>query len=306
VLGTELDVYGHRIVALPWAVVAHVPFVKGALPFRFTPYVALVAAVIVALWTARTRWPYVLPILAVAALVPAVWRDSAYGSFKPIDPQRPAFFADGLYKSCLGRDETVAIFPFGFGGNSMIWQAESDFRFKLASDGLQAPTRTGKPLNEFDADPIVYAINFGDVGLPTMDTLLAFAAEHKVDRFLALASWGYPNRTQMEKLGPTERVGGVYVAPACGKPSLQTRDLTPYVKSWQDSQGKTIGWCAGANYVEVPRGLYAVGPLRGARRASYVEGQGLTCMAPPAGYRRQGFASPDLGVPADTYPYYAP
>jgi len=30
------------------------------------------------------------------------------------------------------------------------------------------------------------------------------------------------------------------------------------------------------------------------------------CSRPPPGYTRHGFAPADLGVPADTYTYYAP
>src|SRR6201999_1398709 len=99
---------------------------------------------IVAIWTATTRGrifklPYVLPVLAVVALLPAVWR-SDYPSFHATTPQRLAFFSDGLYKSCIPRNETLVIFPFG-PGLPQLAQAETDFSFKLAEDGLQAPNQ---------------------------------------------------------------------------------------------------------------------------------------------------------------------
>ena len=115
-LGTALHVNGHRVVWLPWAAAAHVPLLNDALPFRFAVSASLAAGVMVALWTATTRGllyprPYVLPALAVAALVPAVWR-TTYPTFEPVHPARPAFFADALYKSCVPRGETLAVFPF--------------------------------------------------------------------------------------------------------------------------------------------------------------------------------------------------
>jgi hypothetical protein len=43
----------------------------------------------------------------------------------------------------------------------------------------------------------------------------------------------------------------------------------------------------------------------GAVPANYIEGVGITCDAPPAGFVRMGFADNDM-VPKDTYPYYGP
>jgi hypothetical protein len=311
VLGPDLRVYNHRLIPLPWSAVDQLPFVSGALVFRFGGYLALAAGVIVALWTATTKgWlyprPYVLPLLCVVTLVPGVWRTTIYGSFHPLHPERPAFFAADLYKGCLPRGETVAIFPFAFGGDSLVWQAESDFWFKLASDGLQAPVRTGSALNDFDADPVVHDLNFLEVGRPTADTLVAFAALHHVDRVLSSLRDGYPNGRQMEHFGPARLVGGMLVSPACGKPSLARRDLSRVVAAYRQRVGRSFGYCAGPNFILVPQEAYPTGALRNARLANYVSGSGLTCLAPPAGYKRRGFATPDMGVPAHTYPYYAP
>jgi hypothetical protein len=43
----------------------------------------------------------------------------------------------------------------------------------------------------------------------------------------------------------------------------------------------------------------------GATLAIYVQGSGLTCADPPAGYTLQGTAPDELGVPGGLYPYYA-
>lgn len=309
-LGTGLEINGRRILPLPWSAATHIPVVNNALPFRFTAYVSLAAAVIVALWTATTKGriyarPYLLPVLAVAALVPSVWRTS-YPSFSPSKPERLAFFTDGLYKTCIRHNDTVAAFPFGGAGDSLLWQAEAGFSFRMAGDGLQAPDQA---LNAFDAERVVYELNYlADVGRPTMDRLLAFAANHHVDRFLSVPSGGYPNRAQMRRFGPTQLIGGMLVAPACGQPSLTTRDLTSYVE--RDSHVKigsapNVGYCIGQNFNLLPQGLYPAGILRDAKPALVVAGVGLTCSV-PAGYKRHGFATPDMGVPANTYPFYSP
>src|SRR5262249_59611595 len=95
-----------------WAPAEHVRLLNNALPFRFATYASLAAGVMVAVWTATTRGllyprPYLLPALAVAALVPAVWR-TTYPTFDPSHPERPAFFADRLYPDCLPEGATLA------------------------------------------------------------------------------------------------------------------------------------------------------------------------------------------------------
>jgi hypothetical protein len=43
----------------------------------------------------------------------------------------------------------------------------------------------------------------------------------------------------------------------------------------------------------------------GATPANFVNGVGLTCAPPPAGYTRQGYATADMNVDAGMYPYYS-
>ena len=311
-LGTTLQVAGHRLLTLPWWLAArHLPAFDKVLPYRLAVYSSLAAAVIVALWIATTRGrifsrPYVLPVLAVAALVPAVSRAS-YPTFHPAAHERLAFFSEGLYKRCLGSNETLAIFPFG--GDSMLWQAEAGFAFRLAANGLQPFPKVGKPLSAFDSDRIVWELSFADYGRPTIERLLAFLAIHHVDRVISLPSGGYPDRAQMASFGPVELIGGVLVAPACGHASLRHRNLSRYVASYlkeSTASRPNIGYCQGPTFTEIPQGLIPAGPLQGARRAIVVAGQGLTCAAPPAGDKYRGFAPTAMSVPADTYAYYAP
>ena len=112
----------------------------------------------------------------------------------------------------------------------------------------------------------------------------------------------------MERFGRTELVGGVLpVSPACGEPSLRSRDLSAFVAKADEERrsGKTIGYCLGPDYYALPLGLTPALLIDGATPAKFVEGKGLGCSLPP-GYTRRGFATPEMGMPANTYPFYAP
>jgi hypothetical protein len=110
----------------------------------------------------------------------------------------------------------------------------------------------------------------------------------------------------MRAFGPTERIGGVLVSPACGRPSLAARDLSAFVARYEQQlrSRPNIGWCTGVNFNLLPQGLAPSGVLTGAKRAIFVEGTGLTCPPAPDGYRRRGFATEN--VPPHTYAYYVP
>jgi hypothetical protein len=126
----------------------------------------------------------VLPLLAVAALFPAVWRTS-YPAFRPSHPERVAFFADDLYGTCLPKGGGVAVFPFGNEVDTLLWQAESDFGFRLAAGGLAPVPSSGKPLTAFDAEPFVTHADLRSAR-PTFDRLLGFVAVHGVDRIVPM------------------------------------------------------------------------------------------------------------------------
>jgi hypothetical protein len=301
-LGATLMIYGHTLFALPWWNLAtHLPALNDMLPFRFAILEELAAAVIVALWTARTTGrifprPFVLPVLAAAAIVPAVWTPSA---FTPLHLEHESFFTSGLFGRCIAPNETVAVFPYTT--TSLILQAETGFRFKLAQGGLQLPG------NRFAADPILSDLETPGIIRPTVDRLLAFAGAHGVDRVVSIAADGYPTGGQMKRFGATSRLGGVIVAPGCGKPPLATRDLSRFVEEWErhPPPPRVIGWCLSGTFTNIHVG-FAPPPTPANKVAFYVQGAGLTCSPPPAGYARHGLAPAALGVRGGTYPYFTP
>jgi hypothetical protein len=304
-LGPKLTVAGAVVGPLPWRLLENVRGFEDIHTPRFGVYAGLVAAVIVALWTARTRgWftrrPLVLPILAVVTLLPAVWRP-----LPVVRPDRPAFFAARLYKRCFPAHETLLIFPFA-GDDLDVLQAETGFSFAVAG-GYLTPTPAGvRSIVSFNNDPTVGLLEYwSDRGVPSIDALRAFAARHGVDRVVSIAGDGYPTSSQLRAFGPVEEIGGVEVAPACGRPSLAGRPLPAGARRMlaQQRRGQTTRYCLDGYTYDLPAGLEPGGTIAGATRAVFVAGHGLACSAPP-GYTHHGYAPPTATVPSDTYLYY--
>jgi hypothetical protein len=222
------------------------------------------------------------------------------------DPARPAFFSAELDKSCLGQDENVAIFPWGADAN--VYQAEAGFRFRVAGGYLTPLIFGERPVIGFNEDPTVVELDYwGDRGTPSPDALRAFAARHEVDRVVSAVGGGYPTKAQMHVFGRVQELGGVYVAPACGEPSLRTAALpaSSQLVLKEQAHGATIQWCRDGYVYRLPAGLDPGGVLEGATKAVYVQGHHLRCKA-PAGYVEHGYAPTSLRVPPRTYRYYVP
>jgi hypothetical protein len=212
-LGTGLVVKGRIEAWLPWRLLANAPLFDNILPTRFSAYMALGAAVAVALWTAAGRgWlRWVLPALAVAALFP----DLTNQWYKVV-PERWAFFTAGTYKLCIPKNENVAIFPFGWRDNSTLWQAETNFWFRIP-EGYLAPR---PPKQNIDSDPLIRMLT-DTYANPTVPEMIAFIENKKVDRILTVETYPQPSPTEMHRFGPLQGSGGMLISPACGYPSMQ-------------------------------------------------------------------------------------
>ena len=213
-LGTGLVVKGHIEAWLPWRA-RRGPAARSTTSSRrvSASTSSLVAAVIVALWTAsRHGWArWVLPALAVAAIVPDVTK-----AYWTVHPERWAFFTDKTYRICFPKNENVAIFPFGFWGDSMLWQAESGFWFRMP-EGYLAPDPPDKNLK---SDPLIRMATY-TLENPTPIEIIAFAKNKKVDRIVSVKIYIHPNGHEMRHFGQVQDSGGVLVSPACGYPSMQ-------------------------------------------------------------------------------------
>jgi hypothetical protein len=303
-LGPRLGVNGTDLAPMPWTLLEKIRGFDDVHTPRIGVYAALAAAVVVALWTAWTpgrlfRRPYVLPVLSIAALAPAFWHP-----LLTLHPNRPAFFASGLYKKCIGPNETIAV----YGTDANVLQTETGFRFRIAG-GYLSPIIFGAPsVVSFNRDPTVYIIDFfGDRGIPSADGLRAFAARHRVDRFVVVPGAPFPTSDELKTFGPVQRIGGVDVAPACKSPSLTSRPLPASARRMLGLQaaGDAIRWCHDGYEYDLPAGLQPAALLAGGTKAVFVAGHGLEC-SPPDGYVPRGYASPALGVPPHAYRLYSP
>lgn len=130
-LGAHVFVDGHRTgLELPWSIAGRLPLLRFASPGRFVVYVWLAAAVAVSHWLARPtrfrlRWVY-FAIVAVS-LAPNV-AGLPWGT--PVDA--PRLLAAPELARYVPRGSTVLALPFGIAGDSMSWQVEANFRFRLA------------------------------------------------------------------------------------------------------------------------------------------------------------------------------
>jgi hypothetical protein len=216
-LGTALYVGNRRIVSLPWSLWSGWIGVEQIIPARFALYASLAAAVLVASWVARGAGGrakrYGLALLAALALIPPAW-----GAQFADHPQRWPFFTHRLYRLCIPRDQTLMVFPFGRWGDSLLWQAESGFWFRIAEGTL---AHTEEP-RDFVNDPTIHELLFDyPVKRPSMGAIRALALRRHVDRIASVVQNDpYPDGAEMETFGQVQNLGGVAVAPACGYPSL--------------------------------------------------------------------------------------
>jgi hypothetical protein len=143
-LGTELDVAGKRQLALPWTYLEDLPALDQTLTVRFSMYVALAAAVIAALWAASNATPAALRIGLLSASVVAIAPHVGLPDWHQ-QPERPAFFASGIYRDCLSPDDNVLMLPIPQQSDAMLWQAEADYSFRMADGFLSAVPPRGIP-----------------------------------------------------------------------------------------------------------------------------------------------------------------
>jgi hypothetical protein len=136
-------------IPLPWVAVARLPAFDHLLPVRFAVFIFLIVGVVtaqaLALQERRGAWArWLVAGLGVVALLPTF--GGSYWSGKATDTP---FFADGTYKRYIKRDEILLPFPL-LSGDSMVWQADSDWRFRMASGYLSAEIPP-----DFYSDPVM-------------------------------------------------------------------------------------------------------------------------------------------------------
>jgi hypothetical protein len=203
-LGIRLEVQGHDSVSLPWRLVYRLPLFNNILPVRISMFVALAAGVCVAWWASSTSVPRAaragLTALAIAAIVPSFWL-----SIWHEHPYRPAFFAQGIYKTCIKPDDKVLMLPFPNRSDAMLWQAETDFAFPMA-DGYVGPSG-------LEHVPKQHLVRRFQSRTPPTDghPLLAWARMQGVTKIIATGTGAGAWIRVLSPIERPQRIGGVYL-----------------------------------------------------------------------------------------------
>jgi hypothetical protein len=154
-LGVYLSVGSmSNLTPMPWYLGVRVPVIRDALPMRFTMYVWLAVAVVVARWLSAgkgslARWG----LIGVTALLllPATWR----GPWSHLELTAPAFFSTDLVNA-IPEGETVLIVhvdPHPKTATTadpavMFWQEQAHFRFAMPQG------HTGPQVHPITADDV--------------------------------------------------------------------------------------------------------------------------------------------------------
>jgi hypothetical protein len=179
--GPWLTVGGRRLMLMPGAFLAELPLLRNALPVWFTMYFMLGAALVAAMWLASDSASMTVKCtVALAAVLFALPRFTSAFWDTPVDT--PSFFLSGVYRDYLRPAEIVLPIPYGWRGNSLMWQAQTDMYFRMAG------AWTGPPPAEFERWPAMVAL-FNGKYLPDPELQLkAFLAAHQVTTVLVDAS----------------------------------------------------------------------------------------------------------------------
>lgn len=155
-LGPWLTIFKHPLpIPLPWWGLNQIPLLQDALPIRLTLYVSLATAVMAAVWLADTNTNWKLKLVLVVASTVFLLPNFTLMRLWRIDPKIPVFFTQGMYKHFLQRNENVLVLPMDAGGKSILWQAESNFYFRIAGGYL------GPPPPQLESNPVVRTCLYG-------------------------------------------------------------------------------------------------------------------------------------------------
>jgi hypothetical protein len=137
-LGPFLHVGGKEIIKLPWFIFTKIPLTEQALPARFMQYAFLIIALIVGIFLSSPRINTMvkyglisLSIVSIVFLIPNTY-SATYAGWWSAPVSTPAFFSQGIYKNYITKGENVLIIPYGYQGQSMLWQAETGMYFQMA------------------------------------------------------------------------------------------------------------------------------------------------------------------------------
>ncbi len=207
-LGSYLVVNGSETgFPLPWYLLAKLPALRIMMPGRFALYIWLVVALAAALWLARPagrRWRWSLFALVVVCLLPN-FAGVPWGTRVDSPPltRNPELLA-----RYVPPGRTVLALPFGIDGDSMFWQEQAGFSYRMAGGyvGIAIPSGYEPYLS------LIYALGgHAYRGNDTRDLCAFLRMTHTSAIMLREGTPGSWGRLLDPLRSPAARVGGFYV-----------------------------------------------------------------------------------------------
>jgi hypothetical protein len=180
-LGPVLQIGGHRWTPLPGYLLEETPLINIAGSARFMMFAFLIIAIITAQWFASSdaslRRKWIVAILVVLFSLPNL--DSRFWVTKSDTPE---FFTSGIYKKYLEPGENVLLAPYSLHGNSMLWQAQTGFYFRMAGGW------TGILPEEYMRWPVIRALTSHRYLPDPQMQLMSFLANYQVGAIVSVGS----------------------------------------------------------------------------------------------------------------------
>jgi hypothetical protein len=174
-LGPYLTLDGAQTIPMPWRIATAIPGLDHALPSRFSAFVFVALALLVAqAWSTRLlpRW-----LVAGAASISCVLMlPNLPVMMFPVDASVPSFVTSGRMAELIDEGENVLILPAGQWGPGMRWMDELDFSFEMPTGnggGAKAPPMLKEPIGA--------ALYFQDFEYDFKNELLPYLEDVGVD-----------------------------------------------------------------------------------------------------------------------------
>jgi len=165
-------------ITLPWAIAEHLPLLGSAIADRFSLYIFLVLALLIGLWLSvkTTKRNYIFKLLVVIVAIIFILPNTSMYFWQPTP--KPKLFQPDLVSRYIPKDSNVIILPYGYLGNSMLYQDESKMDFTQSGGYIYFTP------GNFAKNPLVDSF-YNSTPLTNFKALLiSFCKQNKVTRII--------------------------------------------------------------------------------------------------------------------------